>query len=356
VQVVDAGGRIQRVVAQHEGNFGFFPKLVQQIGASQLVVVDEDQIGLKFPKDAQVFGVGLALVGFLPVAAQFGGQGGVVVVPGVGTGGKKGLVVHRFQFQPIGFQPGNDGVNKRVLKRCEKEAFHVFAQPKSVPELSLAYGGTNLSLQKKSGMITSLAQLDRSRTYTYADYITWKIDQALELLRGKIRLMSAPNRQHQKLSWRLTVIFDNKFKNHPCEAYAAPFDVRLYDRKKSLKADRDIYTVVQPDLCLVCDLKKLDDRGCLGAPDLVVEILSPGNSAKEMRDKKGIYEEAGVREYWIVDPERATVTRFNLEAEARYGRPLIFVNDEQMPSEIFPDFELQLSELFPMPDEDMAVE
>lgn len=205
-------------------------------------------------------------------------------------------------------------------------------------------------------MITSLSQLDRNGTYTYADYITWKIDQALELLRGRIRLMSAPNRQQQKVSWRLTVIFDHKFKHHSCEAYAAPFDVRLYDHKKSLKADRDIYTVVQPDLCVVCDLKKLDDRGCLGAPDLVVEILSPGNSAKEMRDKKAIYEEAGVREYWIVDPERATVTRFNLEAEARYGRPLIFVNDERMPSEIFSDFELQLSELFPMPDEDTTVE
>jgi len=209
---------------------------------------------------------------------------------------------------------------------------------------------------KKSGMITSLSQLDRSRTYTYADYLTWKIDQALELLHGRIRLMSAPNRQHQKLSWRLTVIFDNKFKHHPCEAYAAPFDVRLYDRKKSLKADRDIYTVVQPDLCVVCDLKKLDDRGCLGAPDLVVEILSPGNSTKEMRDKKAIYEEAGVREYWIVDPERATVTRFNLETEAGYGRPLIFVNDERMASEVFPDFELPLSELFPVAEEDVVVE
>ncbi len=203
-------------------------------------------------------------------------------------------------------------------------------------------------------MITSLSQLDLKRTYTYADYLTWKIDQALELLRGKIRLMSAPNRQHQKLSWRLTVIFDNQFKHHRCEAYAAPFDVRLYDRNKSLKADRDIFTVVQPDLCVVCDLEKLDDRGCLGAPDLVVEILLPGNSAKEMRDKKAIYEEAGVREYWIVDPERATVTRFNLEDDACYSRPLIFVNDENMPSEIFPDFELPLSELFPVLEDESA--
>lgn len=198
-------------------------------------------------------------------------------------------------------------------------------------------------------MITSLAQLDPNASYTYADYLGWKLDQALELLRGKVRLMSAPNRLHQKLSWRMTVLFDHHFKGHPCEAYAAPFDVRLYNRKKSLKADRDIYTVVQPDLCVVCDLEKLDDRGCLGAPDLVVEILSPGNAAKEMRDKKNIYEEAGVREYWIVNPTHETITRFNLEEEGVYGRPLIFVNDDLMPSEIFPDLLVQLSEVFPAP-------
>jgi Uma2 family endonuclease len=207
---------------------------------------------------------------------------------------------------------------------------------------------------KKNRMITSLAQLDLNGSYTYADYLTWKFDQALELLRGRIKLMSAPNRLHQKLSWRLSGLIFNHFKNHRCEAYAAPFDVRLYNRQKSLKADRDIYTVVQPDLCVVCDLEKLDDRGCLGAPDLVVEILSPGNSAKEMRDKKSIYEESGVREYWIVDPTHETIARFNLEENGLYGRPLIFVNDDRMPSEIFPDFEVQLSEVFPSPEGELA--
>ncbi len=197
--------------------------------------------------------------------------------------------------------------------------------------------------------ITSLSQLDLKGTYTYADYLTWKFEQALELIKGKILLMSAPSRLHQKLSWRLTIIFDNYFKNHPCEAYAAPFDVRLYDRKKSFKANKDIYTVVQPDLCVICELDKLDDKGCLGAPDLVVEILSPGNSAREMRIKKDLYAESGVREYWIVDPEHETVIRYNLETADLYGRPLIFVSDEVMPSVIFPDFLLELSALFPPP-------
>ena len=204
-------------------------------------------------------------------------------------------------------------------------------------------------------MITSLSQLDPNGTYTYADYLTWKFEQALELIRGKIRLMSAPSRIHQKISWRLTVIFDQHFKNHRCEAYAAPFDVRLYDRRKSLKADRDIYTVVQPDLCVVGDLEKLDERGCLGAPDLIIKILSPGNSAKEMRLKKDLYAEVGVREYWVVSTAHETITRFNLEGDGVYGRPLIFVNDERMPSEIFPDFEVQLSEVFPAPEEEIPL-
>ena len=149
--------------------------------------------------------------------------------------------------------------------------------------------------------ITSLSQLDPNGIYSYADYLTWKFEQALEVIKGKIFPMSGPSRIHQKISWQLSGTFFNHFKQHRCEAYAAPFDVRLYDKKKSQKADKDIFTVVQPDLCVICDLTKLDDRGCLGAPDLIVEILSPGNSTREMKIKKELYAESGVKEYWIVD-------------------------------------------------------
>ena len=198
--------------------------------------------------------------------------------------------------------------------------------------------------------ITNLSQLDPNGTYTYADYLSWKFEQALEIIKGKIFPMSGPSRTHQKLSWYLSGTFFNHFKNHRCEAYAAPFDVRLFDKKRSLKADKDIYTVVQPDLCIVCDLEKLDERGCLGAPDLVVEILSPGNSSLELKLKKDLYAESGVREYWIVDPAHETLTRYNLEEDGTYGRPLIFVSDEAMPSVVFPDFTLALGELFPVPE------
>ncbi len=196
-------------------------------------------------------------------------------------------------------------------------------------------------------VIKNISQLDPNGIYSYADYLSWKIEQALELIKGKIFKMAAPNTMHQDIALAITLLLGNHFKSHPCKLYIAPFDVRLFDKKKPLKADKDVFTVIQPDLCIICDLQKIDKNGCLGAPDLMIEILSPGNSKREMKIKKDLYAEAGVREYWIVDPTSETVTRFNLETEDNYGRPLIFVSDEVMPSIIFPDFNLILSELFP---------
>jgi Uma2 family endonuclease len=195
--------------------------------------------------------------------------------------------------------------------------------------------------------ITSLSELDLNKTYTYADYLTWQFEQAVELIKGKIAKMSAPSRRHQKISWRLSGKFYEYFKNNPCEAYTAPFDVRLSNKAKSAKANKDIFTVVQPDICVICDKSKLDDAGCLGAPDLIVEILSPGNSTKEMKIKKELYAESGVQEYWIVDPERETLTRFMLQTEDEsYGLAQIFTNVETMTGNIFPDMELNLKALF----------
>ena len=121
--------------------------------------------------------------------------------------------------------------------------------------------------------ITSLAQLNLNKTYSYADYLTWQLEEFVELIRGKIFRMAAPNRKHQGISWELSGLFYPVFKGQPCKAYAAPFDVRLYDHEKSTKANKDIFTVVQPDICVICDENKLDDKGCLGSPDLIVEIL-----------------------------------------------------------------------------------
>lgn len=109
----------------------------------------------------------------------------------------------------------------------------------------------------------------------------------------------APNRIHQKVSGELFGRFYNYFEKHKCQLFHAPFDVRLPDSKKTTE-DKSIFTVIQLDLCIICDESKLDDRCGIGAPDLIVEILSPGNTTREMKNKFRLYEEAGVLEYWLV--------------------------------------------------------
>jgi len=126
--------------------------------------------------------------------------------------------------------------------------------------------------------------------YTYADYLRWTIEERLELIKGKIFKMSpTPSSAHQRVSqWlnkELLIFLDGK----TCEVFTAPFDVRL---PKKSKRDEDIVTVVQPDLCVVCDPSKIDKRGCIGAPDIVVEVLSPSNNRKELKNKYEVYEES----------------------------------------------------------------
>jgi Uma2 family endonuclease len=194
--------------------------------------------------------------------------------------------------------------------------------------------------------ITSLSQLDINGTYSYADYLTWKFEQAVELIKGHITPMAAPSRRHQGISWQLTLTVGNAFLNKKCNAYAAPFDVRLFDKSKSKKANKDVYTVIQPDICIICDEEKLDDSGCQGSPDLVIEILSPGNSKKEMRTKKQLYEENGIREYWVIDPERETVHQFVLGDSDVYAPPIIYVSEEIVYCSIFEELVVPLDKIF----------
>lgn len=195
--------------------------------------------------------------------------------------------------------------------------------------------------------IISLDQLDvENGRYSYADYLTWKFEQTVELIKGKISAMSAPTRYHQAISRELSGIFYNHFKKHECQFYAAPFDVRFLDRHKSAQANKDVFTVVQPDLCVICDKSKLDDKGCVGAPDLVVEILSRGNSSKEMTIKKQLYEEHGVREYWIFASEHGHVIRYHLTDDGVFSVPSIFVKEDILPSVIFPDLTINLNDVF----------
>ncbi len=191
--------------------------------------------------------------------------------------------------------------------------------------------------------ITNINKLDLKGSYTYADYLTWNFKERLELFRGKIFKMSpAPNRNHQTISARIHIIFANTFKNNSCNVYYAPFDVRLV---KSKTKDEKVLTVVQPDLCIICDEDKLDDRGCIGAPDLVVEILSPGNTIKEMGIKFDLYEENEVKEYWLVDPSEKTVLIYSLQNKKYVGlKP--FIIDDSIKSPLFPILKFKVKDIF----------
>lgn len=193
-----------------------------------------------------------------------------------------------------------------------------------------------------STAITNINQLDLvNGIYTYADYLMWKIKDRLELLKGKIFQMGALSLTHQTVSMNFSRLLSNYFYKTPCKLFAAPFDVRL--AKKGEK-DNEIYTVVQPDLCVVCDADKLDERGCWGAPDLIIEILSPGNSKKELKNKYELYQEAGVREYWLVHPQDEYVI-INVLENNQYRALPPFV-DKEVTSVIFPDLSLQTEDIF----------
>ena len=141
--------------------------------------------------------------------------------------------------------------------------------------------------------------------YTFADYLTWDEDDHIELIYGYPYMMSPPLRIHQKVSGELFAQLHGYLDGKKCEVYAAPFGVRLFQEEDD--KPEDINTVVEPDLVVVCDPNKLDDYGCKGAPDLVIEILSPSSRRHDRIVKLDLYQRAGVREYWVVNPEDRTV-------------------------------------------------
>lgn len=198
----------------------------------------------------------------------------------------------------------------------------------------------------KTPPITSLSQLDPNETYTYADYLSWRFTEMVELIKGKILRLAAPVEYHQRISWNLTHYLANYFWDKPCRAYTAPFDVRLKDRRKQILTNDEILTTVQPDLCVICDLNKIDRRGCLGSPDLVVEILSEGNGKKEMKMKFDLYEENEIREYWIVDPEREVLHQFALDEQGKYRAMHIWTDEDTFSAHIFGDLQIDLSKVF----------
>ncbi len=189
-------------------------------------------------------------------------------------------------------------------------------------------------------------ELDLNKRYTFADYLTWADDVRRELFDGFIKLMTpAPVRRHQKLSRKIFLDLANflEKKSGSCEIYHAPFDVRF--PKITKKGNKDVYTVVQPDIVVVCDPEKLDDYGCIGAPDLIVEIVSPSSATRDLKDKFALYEAEGVLEYWIVYPGEDTISVFILENQ-KYVLRGMYTKEDKLKPTIFEDLEIDLERIF----------
>jgi Uma2 family endonuclease len=186
--------------------------------------------------------------------------------------------------------------------------------------------------------------------FTYADYLTWNFKERIELIRGKIfRMSPAPSFNHQKIQANIFVKFFLFLKNKKCETFHAPIDVRLKGKsfRKKKRKDDEITTVVQPDIIVVCDEEKLqDNRSVDGAPDLIVEVLSPGNTKTETKYKFDLYEENGVLEYWLVYPEYKQIHVFLLNEKDEYGKPVIYEANENISSVVLKGISIPMDEIF----------
>lgn len=199
------------------------------------------------------------------------------------------------------------------------------------------------AIQEDAHHISKVAEMNLLGLYSYGNPFRWKSEERIELIRGEVFRMSPVNSlTHQRWCGFIFVKLYDYLSDKIGEVFMAPFDIRLPDRSNM---DEDIFTVVQPDIVVVCDPKKLDEKGCLGAPDVVIEILSEGNNWRELIDKFKVYEEAGIKEYWVVNPARKYFSIYKLDKYHRYKTDGVNRCNEEMLSSVFPDFKLDLKDL-----------
>ncbi|MFN4082649.1 MAG: Uma2 family endonuclease [Bacteroidia bacterium] len=189
--------------------------------------------------------------------------------------------------------------------------------------------------------IVAYEQLSEDKLYTYFDYLKWQFKERVELIKGRIFKMSpAPATVHQKIIFSISGLLYNIFKKNKCKVFIAPFDVRL-----NVKNEVKDTTVVQPDICIICDESKIDEKGCNGSPDIIIEIVSPNSLKHDTETKFNIYEQSGVNEYWIVFPETKTILVYVLKDEKYTGLPP-FVIGQTIISYTIPNIEINLDEVF----------
>jgi Uma2 family endonuclease len=188
----------------------------------------------------------------------------------------------------------------------------------------------------KGGDIVQISK-EGDKRYTYSDYETWDENIRCELIDGAVFMMSAPSRAHQDILGELFFRFRGYLSGKPCRVYMAPFDVRLnFDSKDD--------TVVQPDLLIVCDNSKLDRKGCNGAPDFIVEIVSSSSAGYDTIVKLAKYMRAGVKEYWIIDPDNKSVVVVFKKNEEYITKTYNYI--DIIPVNIFDIFHIDMGMVF----------
>ncbi|EHQ89802.1 Uma2 family endonuclease [Desulfosporosinus youngiae] len=180
--------------------------------------------------------------------------------------------------------------------------------------------------------------------YTYADYLTWPEGERWEIIDGVPHMQAAPSTVHQEILMEISRQIANHLKDRSCKVYPAPFCVRL--TKGDEISNEDIKKVVEPDITIVCDKSKVDEKGCNGAPDMIIEIISPSSVKTDRIIKFNMYEKVGVKEYWIVEPEVKIVSVFVLQENGRYGRQEVYSEEDQITLNIIPDLTIDLKPVF----------
>ncbi len=182
-----------------------------------------------------------------------------------------------------------------------------------------------------------------NRKYTYADYLTWPENERWEIIGGAPYLHAAPTWQHQALSVALLSQFYNYLLGKTCQVFASPFDLRLPEGNEK---DEDSTFVLQPDILVICDKSGLKGTGYYGTPTLVIEISSPSTAKNDKILKFNKYEKAGVKEYWIVEPEGKIISVFTLQENNRYGRPEAYTETDKVKVSVFPELIIDLAPVF----------
>ena len=189
-----------------------------------------------------------------------------------------------------------------------------------------------------------LLQNELDRVFTYQDYLTWNDNKRWELINGVAYNMTpAPSVNHQRVSRQLLLQIGIFLSDKPCEVFSAPLDVRLPEPNEK---DEDIKNVVQPDMFVVCDSSKLDEKGCKGAPDLVIEIVSPSSASIDNIKKLQQYEKNGVKEYWIVHPIYKIVTIYKIMENGLYGKPETYSEEDKIEVELLKGLTIDLAPVF----------